>query len=124
MGAEKKSFLLSQRSLPDTSAQTGPESGQAIPPSLEGLQPGAFGPAVGGKDGALDAGGFGRLQDRESKDDAALIRQCLAPLPEARIWLPEETRPGLTDLRLHRVLVSSGKGGRGVVLRAGKGEER
>ena len=81
------------------------------------------GQVKGARESALDAGGFGRLEDRKSKDDAALIRQALAPLREARIWQPEETRPGLTDLRLHRVLVSSGKGGRGVVLRAGKGEE-
>ena len=80
------------------------------------------GQVKGAKDSALDAGGFGRLEDRKSKDDAALIQQALAPLREARIWQPEETRPGRTDLRLHRVLVSSGKGGRGVVLRAGKGE--
>jgi hypothetical protein len=81
------------------------------------------GQVKGAKDSALDTGGFGRLEDRKAKDDAALIRQTLAPVREARIWLPEETRPGLTDLRLHRVLVSSGKGGRGVVLRAGKGQE-
>ena len=81
------------------------------------------GQVKGARESALDAGGFGRLEDRKSKDDAALIRQTLAPLREARIWLPEETRPGRTDLRLHRVLVSAGQGGRGVVLRAGKGEE-
>ena len=81
------------------------------------------GQVKGVKDSALDAGGFVRLEDRKAKDDAALIRQTLAPLREARIWQPEETRPGLTDLRLHRVLVASGKGGRGVVLRAGKGEQ-
>src|SRR5262249_56808140 len=69
------------------------------------------GQVKGAKDGALDAGGFGRLQDRKSKDDAALIRQCLAPLREARIWLPEKTRPGLTDLRLHPVLLPSRKAG-------------
>ena len=80
------------------------------------------GQVKGAKDSALDSGGFGRLEDRKSKDDAALIRQALAPLREARIWLPEETRPGLTDLRLQRVLVVSGKGGRGVVLRARTGE--
>src|SRR5262249_8909391 len=68
------------------------------------------GQVKGAKDGALDTGGFGRLEDRKTKDDAALIRQALAPLREARIWLPEETRPGLTGLRLHRVLVASGKG--------------
>jgi hypothetical protein len=44
-------------------------------------------------------------------------------LREARIWLPGKTHLGLNDLRLHGVLVSSGNGGRGVVLRAGKGEE-
>jgi hypothetical protein len=82
------------------------------------------GQVKGAKDSALDSGGFGRLADRETKDDATLIRQTLAPLREARIWLPEETRPGLTDLRLHRLLVAAGKGGRGVVLRAGKGAER
>ena len=82
------------------------------------------GQVKGARESALDAGGFGRLEDRKTTDDAALIRQTLAPLREARIWQPEETRPGLTDLRLHRVLVASGKGGRGVVLRAGKGENR
>jgi hypothetical protein len=68
------------------------------------------GQAKRAKDNALDTGGFGRLEDRETKDDAALFRQTLAPLREARIWLPGETRPGLTDPRLHRVLVSPGKG--------------
>jgi hypothetical protein len=81
------------------------------------------GQVKGAKDSALEAGGFGRLEDRGTEDDAALVRQTLAPLREARIWMPEATRPGLTDLRLHRVIVSAGKGGRGVVLRAGKGEE-
>jgi hypothetical protein len=73
------------------------------------------------QDSALDAGGFGRLADRKIKDDASLIRRALDPLREARIWLPEETRPGLTDLRLHRVFVSAGMAGRGVVLLAGTG---
>jgi hypothetical protein len=97
---------------------------EAQPPANAALLLGNLnGQVKGAKDSALDAGGFGRLEDRKSKDDAALIQQALAPLREARIWQPEETRPGRTDLRLHRVLVSSGKGGRGVVLRAGKGEE-
>jgi hypothetical protein len=81
------------------------------------------GQVKGAKNSVLDSGGFGRLADRQTKDDAALIRQTLAPLREARIWLPEETRPGLTDLCLRRVFVSAGKGGRGVVLLAGKGGE-
>jgi hypothetical protein len=81
------------------------------------------GQVKGAKDSALGTGGFGRLEDRKTNDDAALVRQTLAPLRQARIWLPQETRPGLTDLRLRRVIVSSAKGGRGVVLRAGKGDE-
>jgi hypothetical protein len=82
------------------------------------------GQVKGAKDSALDQGGFGRLEDRRSPDDEALVRRALAPLRAARIWQPEETRPRLTDLRLHRVIVSAGKGGSGVVLRAGKGEMR
>jgi hypothetical protein len=82
------------------------------------------GQVKGAKDSALDSGGFGRLSDRETKDDAALIRQTLAPLREALIWLPEETRPVLTDLLLYRVRVSAGKRGRGVVLLPGKAAER
>jgi hypothetical protein len=79
------------------------------------------GQVKGAKDSALDKAGFGRLEDRKAKDDAALIRRALAPLRQARIWQPGETKPGLTDLRLHRVMVGAGQGGRCVVLRAGAG---
>ena len=37
------------------------------------------GQVKGAKESALDAGGFGRLEDRKTTDDAALIRQTLAP---------------------------------------------
>ena len=82
------------------------------------------GQVKGAKDSAFERAGFGRLEDQKSHDDAALIREALAPLRQARIWLPADTRPGVTDLRLHRVFVGAGKGGRCVVLRAGAGEER
>jgi hypothetical protein len=78
------------------------------------------GQVKGAKDSAFEKDGFGRLKDRKSKDDDALIRQALAPLRQARIWLPEGARVGATDLCLHRVIVGAGKGGRGVVLRAEK----
>ena len=78
------------------------------------------GQVKGAKDSAFEKAGFGRLQDQKSKDDAALIRHALAPLRQARIWLPEDVKAGTTDLCLHRVIVGASKGGRGVVLRAGK----
>jgi hypothetical protein len=76
------------------------------------------GQVQGAKDSAFEKGGFGRLEDRKSSDDAALIRKTLAPLREARVWLPARTREGVTDLGLYRVLVGAGKGGRCVVLQA------
>jgi hypothetical protein len=82
------------------------------------------GQVKGAKDSAFEKDGFGRLEDQKSKDDEALIRKALAPLREPRIWLPEDTRAGVTDLRLHRVIVGAGKGGRCMVLRVGKGAAR
>jgi len=73
-----------------------------------------------GTDIAKQPSGFGRLEDQSRKDDDALIRQTLAPMRQARIWLPGDTRPGVTDCRLYRVAVGAGKNGRCVVLRAGK----
>ena len=76
------------------------------------------GQVKGAKDSALDKGGFGRLKDQKSSDDEALIRKALAPLRQARIWLPGDVRPGRTDLSLYRVVVGAGKGGAGMVLQA------
>lgn len=63
--------------------------------------------------------GYGALDNRGTADDD-FIRRMLSPLREGRIWFPTETNPGVTDLQMHRVIVSVGKGGRGVELRAGK----
>jgi hypothetical protein len=82
------------------------------------------GQVKGAKDSAFEKDGFGRLKDQKSKDDDALIRKALVPLREARIWLPESTKLGVTDLRLFRVVVEAGKGGAGVVLRAGASAAR
>jgi hypothetical protein len=56
--------------------------------------------------------GFGFLENMGNPadvSDAALLRH-LAPLREARVWLPDEVPPHTTNLRLHRVMVTGGKG--------------
>jgi hypothetical protein len=50
--------------------------------------------------------------------DAALLRH-LAPLREARVWLPGEVPPHTTNLRIYRVMATGGKGAV-VEFRAGK----
>jgi hypothetical protein len=82
------------------------------------------GQVKGAKDSAFEKGGFDRLDDQHAKDDEALIRRALAPLRAARIWQPGETKAGVTDLNLYRVVVGAGEGGRCVVLRAGTGAGR
>jgi hypothetical protein len=55
-------------------------------------------------------GGFGRLDNRgEAKEP--WILEMLGPLRQARIWTPDRAPPGVTDVRLHRVIASAGKGG-------------
>jgi hypothetical protein len=51
--------------------------------------------------------GSGPLADRGAVDDAALLAH-LAPLREARVWLPGAPGAGDMDLRFHRVMVSGG----------------
>jgi len=64
-------------------------------------------------------GGFGTLEDRGEADDEFLLKM-LAPLRRSRVWAPQDDAPaGRTDLRLHRVIVSSGTGGVGFDLQAG-----
>ena len=55
--------------------------------------------------------GSGPLADRGGVDDATLLRH-LAPLREARVWLPgqEAVPAGATDLRIHRVMAAGGNG--------------
>jgi hypothetical protein len=52
--------------------------------------------------------GSGPLEDRGGVDDATLLRH-LAPLRAARVWLPAAAPAGVTDVRLHRVMVSGGR---------------
>jgi len=70
----------------------------------------------GGSESGL-ANGFGRLDDRGEAGDAFIL-EMLAPLRRARIWTPGASPPGVTDVRLHRVIGSAGKGGACVEIKA------
>jgi hypothetical protein len=61
--------------------------------------------------------GAGPLENRGGVDDATILRH-LAPLRQARMWLPGEPPAGATDVRIHRVMVSGGRGAT-VAFRAG-----
>jgi len=70
------------------------------------------------KEPKIELANYGALEDRGKAEDA-FIQKMLTPLREARIWLPSKARPGVTDLQLHRILVSVANDGRGIELRAG-----
>ena len=59
--------------------------------------------------------GYGALAPRGSADDA-FLRKMLEPLRAAGVWVPSETPAGVAALRLERVIVSVGAGGRGLEL--------
>lgn len=58
-------------------------------------------------DPAKSRSGAGPLDDRGGVDDATILKH-LAPLRKARVWLPAETQAGVTDVRIHRVMISGG----------------
>ncbi len=72
----------------------------------------------GGNESGLKSG-FGRLDNR-GQADPEFLRRMLAPLREARIWLPGDAPPGATSVELHRVICTAGQGAVCVELRAGK----
>lgn len=53
--------------------------------------------------------GSGPLSDSGGVDDATIVCH-LAPLREARAWLPADTRAKVTDVRIHRLMASGGRG--------------
>jgi hypothetical protein len=53
--------------------------------------------------------GSGPLADRGGVDDATILRH-LAPLRAARLWLPAAGHAGVTDVRIHRVMATGGRG--------------
>jgi hypothetical protein len=67
--------------------------------------------------------GFGRLDNRGKVDEQAVLNM-LRPLREARIWSPQPVAPGATDVRLQRVICTTGKGESCVELRAQSGPSR
>jgi len=52
--------------------------------------------------------GSGPLADRGGVDDATILRH-LAPLREARVWLPGDAPPGVTNVQIRRVMVAGGR---------------
>jgi len=59
-------------------------------------------------DPAKSKSGAGPLDDRGGVDDATIVKH-LAPLRQARVWLPAETLTGATDVRIHRVMITGGR---------------
>ena len=59
-------------------------------------------------DPAKSKSGSGPLGDRGGVNDATILKH-LAPLREARIWIPAEIPPGVTDVRINRVMVAGGR---------------
>ncbi len=53
--------------------------------------------------------GSGPLADRGGVDDATIVRH-LAPLRSTRPWVPAALPGGTTDLSIHRVIASGGRG--------------
>jgi len=71
-------------------------------------------------DPARSKSGAGPLDDRGGVDDATIIKH-LAPLRKARVWLPAEAPAGVTDVQIHRVMVTGGRPA-AVEIRAGRTE--
>jgi hypothetical protein len=104
---------------PGTTAET-VWSNKAEPPAHGGL----VGCSLNGNAGALPKGfaylaNVGDLPNskkpaepghdaRNGVDDATILRH-LAPLRAARVWLPSAAPQGVTDLRIHRVMVTGGR---------------
>jgi len=60
-----------------------------------------------GPDPATSNSGAGPLDDRGGVDDATILSH-LGPLRQARTWIPAATPGGVTDLRIHRVMIAGG----------------
>jgi len=60
-------------------------------------------------DPAKSTFGSGPLRDTGGVDDATILRH-LAPLREARVWLPSKSTASATDVRIHRVMAHGGRG--------------
>jgi hypothetical protein len=63
--------------------------------------------------------GFDRLENN-GKASKEFVHQMLQPLRDSPAWPAEGVKEGATDVRLHRVMATAGKGGTAVELRGGK----
>lgn len=70
-----------------------------------------------GLEGALEQGGFGRLENRGSEDEIFIL-EMLKPLREAKIWLLGKPQEGKTAVYIHRVMIDVSKEGVGIELNA------
>jgi len=71
-------------------------------------------------DPAKSKSGAGPLDDRGGVDNATITKH-LAPLRKARVWLPAEASASVTDVQIHRVMVTGGRSA-AVEIRAGRTE--
>ncbi len=62
--------------------------------------------------------GWAPLEDR-GEADPAWIAKMVAPLLEARVWVPGNVAAGATNVQLHRIITTAGQGHSGVEFRAG-----
>ena len=69
-------------------------------------------------DPAKSTSGAGPLDDRGGVDDATLLKH-LAPLRNARVWRPMKRSAGVTDVQIHRVMATGGRGA-AVEIQAGQ----
>jgi hypothetical protein len=74
---------------------------------------------LGSMNGNVIKSGYGRFEDRGERSET-FIRAMLQPVREARIWPPQDAAPGVTNLQIHRLFATAGKGGTAVELRAGE----
>jgi len=109
--------------LPGTSADTVWQN-KAVPAARGGLigcnintdnkevSPNGFGSLANvgdNPDPARAKFGSGPLDNRGGVDDATILRH-LAPLRQARVWLPATVPADATDVRIERVMASGGRG--------------
>ncbi|GBE45102.1 hypothetical protein BMS3Bbin11_00181 [bacterium BMS3Bbin11] len=56
---------------------------------------------------ARSISGAGLLSDTGNKSDEQVLKH-LSALRKMKIWLPEKSAKGITDVRIHRVMASGG----------------
>lgn len=73
---------------------------------------------------ALARGKAFDILENRGETSSPFIREMLKSLRTSRIWLPKPVPPGVTGIRLYRVISIAGQGGVGLELRSGIGRHR